>query len=74
MSFHGVTVGALVVYFVEGMVPLLAGCVPDIKGRLVPAAKGHGLGEHARVDRADLFLIEVASAEAKGQRGLPHTG
>lgn len=56
------------------MVPFLAGCVPDIEGRLVPAAKGHGLGEHARVDRADLFFVEVASAKAEGQRGLPHTG
>lgn len=64
----------MVVHFVEGMVPLLAGCVPDIEGRLVPTAKGHSLREHARIDRADLFFVEVASAKAEGQRGLSHTG
>lgn len=55
------------------MISLLASCVPDVEGALLSSADLHGLRETARIDCADLLLVEVAPAKPEGERGLPHT-
>lgn len=67
------TLRALVIDLIERVISLLTSCVPDVEGALLPSAHLHLLRETARVDRADLLLIEVAPAKPEGERGLPHT-
>lgn len=67
------TMSSLIIDFVESMVAFLASGVPNGELYLLSLREGYGLRETARIDRADLLVIEAALAEAECQRCLPHT-
>ena len=55
---------SLIIDFVKGMIAFLAGGVPNGELYLVSLWERYCLIETAGVDRADLFVVEAALAEA----------
>ena len=56
------------------MISLLAGGVPDVDLDLAAPSHLDRLAQAARIDGANLFVVEIALAETEGQRCLTHTG
>ena len=56
------------------MISLLAGGVPDVDLDLAAPSHLDCLAQAARIDGANLFVVEISLAETEGQRGLTHTG
>ena len=55
------------------MISLLAGGVPDVDLDLAAPSHLDRLAQTARIDRANLFVIEIPLAETEGQGCLTHT-
>jgi hypothetical protein len=55
------------------MISLLAGGVPDVDLDLAAPSHLDRLAQAARIDGANLFVVEIALAETEGQGGLTHT-
>ena len=60
-----------VVYSIQGMVPLLAGCVPYVKGEFA-LTNVNCFGQKARVNSGLLLLAERAVDVSERERSLAH--